>query len=812
MTADRQQDSEAEHRPAADMGADRHGQAFRPGTARRHSVFGSPRDADKLVGTVPCPNCEAEIAYRLRSVGELVHCPHCKRANVRIGSTLLEPARQQDDTDDAPPPAVMVFPRARGRFRLLVLAPMLVVALLVASDWFTSARVIITYKRWLGLDTVSTRLSEAEGTPRVGTFTEEHLPPPPEEITLEAIEQLLRIENPREALVQAQLWQQLLRDFRVPESDPRLQRLAAIIKELSRQLTPESPSPPAFLEEFRQALQQLRTALISEDLSAARNALRRAEDVFNAHAEELAHFGRSLLALRQRLARLELLHEGQQQVRDLLERAAYLIRQGSATKAAETIARAKFLALRTPMEDAEFEQRSKTARQLEKELRFVRGQRAVRDAEKCHEQKDAEARDVQLRVAFDLLPDFPASRVQSLLARAKELYNEKIDEPSASQLGSELDFRSAYEEALQFYGRINTLVELAHACVEAHQRALAADHLDEEHDRKVAKLILGALEFAVGDLLSRPNTATDVAPGLALARTALEKASPWKGNRDWQLLNDTILTKGNEVAGAAIKRAQEDAAQGRLDLALRIIEPALILGQSHVQEQARQLVKQWQNEVERRDYLAAQEELWSQVAQLARQKQYLDTWRALNLFEQKFPDSPRKQRVGQARQKIRPAVDKEVAQVVDEIRKHYSGKDWPKLREAYQRLEGVPLSGNYRRGYDRIAEELAGLNEKADELFQSLKRQWLMASNDDVIELLETLPKVLRMTPEHSKAARLLRRARDAGRRRAQALLMRAKLSKSANPTLYRERLMKVVRLDPNGPRGTEAQKLLANL
>ena len=77
--------------------------------------------------------------------------------------------------------------------------------------------------------------------------------------------------------------------------------------------------------------------------------------------------------------------------------------------------------------------------------------------------------------------------------------------------------------------------------------------------------------------------------------------------------------------------------------------------------------------------------------------------------------------------------------------------------------------------------------------------------------LLEELPKVLELNPDHAEAQALLQSARQIGRARAEALLgtMGALTRGTAR---YKERLEEISKLDPEGPHGKKARDLLKGL
>jgi hypothetical protein len=284
-------------------------------------VFGKPLSRDEIVGTVRCTGCRGELPYRLSDVGGHLVCPSCGRTGIRVGDSLLDPLANVPLQRPATFSVLLSPGRRHGGFGLSTLCFLSLAGLgLVASLVFTVQRSLIAYPGWLNLDRVAAVEGLHTDETEAGAATIE-LPPEPPTITLDAIEQLLEWEDLREAFVQAQVWQQMLQDFGVPEADPRLLRLAEIIRQLSDQFRPRPTPPPACLAEFRKLLDRLREALVAKDLNSGRELMVRAETLYEAHSAELSVYSRSYLVIRDRLRYLELIHEGRQRIVEHLANA-----------------------------------------------------------------------------------------------------------------------------------------------------------------------------------------------------------------------------------------------------------------------------------------------------------------------------------------------------------------------------------------------------------------------------------------------------------------------------------------------------------
>jgi hypothetical protein len=783
------------------------------GPQLRRSVFAGRRRHDEMIGAVACPACHRDVPFRLQDVGGTVNCPECQHTGIRIGSTLLDETGFDHQASDSQALGVLLFPK-RWQTRRAVSAGivgLLFAAALGAGLAFTPSDRLFLNQGWFTWQAVDTAAPQQATSTAPGET--ESLPAAPPEITLDAVEQLLEANDLQESLVQAQVWQQMLRDFGVPDSDPRLLRLASIIRQLTERFRPQPGPPPAYLTEFRQALKELREAVIAQDVASGRKILARAQALFDAHSSALAPYSRSYLALKQVFEQLELRKEGRDKIRDLLTTAGRQLSNEQPLEAAESIATAMFLALRTPMDQQEFEERNRTVQQLHKELRFARGKRAVVEAEECHKQNDVQARDLQLQLALDLLPDLPGSRVASLLKRARELTPKKIAEPVDSARGRQIRVRGAYELALESYGRRGALVELAKRCRLAHSLLPQAPNSGEQLGGKIAELILGGLESEVGDLLNLPTRSPDVAPGLALVRGALEEATPWKATPRWKSVSAALNSKGDEVAARAIEDANKIAKQD-LAAAVRLVEPACTLGGPNARKEAERLRRQWQDELHRRADLAAQEEAWSEMSSLYRQGECLEVWRLLDEFARHFPQSPRQEQVAEVRRRVRPAVDRAVVDLVKQIQDYQQEKQWPEFRESIARLEIAPLDSDQQAKLTGFKQRLEENDAEAERLFRQTKRETYrhMANPDDVLKYRAVLRTVLRLNPDQEEAGQELKRAQTRSRSLAQGFLLQARQSGPQNEKKFREYLDKALRLDPDGPSGTEARKLLTEV
>lgn len=83
---------------------------------------------------------------------------------------------------------------------------------------------------------------------------------------------------------------------------------------------------------------------------------------------------------------------------------------------------------------------------------------------------------------------------------------------------------------------------------------------------------------------------------------------------------------------------------------------------------------------------------------------------------------------------------------------------------------------------------------------------------DGVATAVQTLHEVLDMDPNHQQALEFLEKAEERAGKLAEYFLTNARLHKSTNVKKCREELETVIRLDPDGPFGMQAKKLLETL
>ncbi|MCY2987516.1 MAG: YbjN domain-containing protein [Planctomycetota bacterium] len=754
-------------------------------------IFGSEATDEMVVGTVSCPNCGRGISYRLRDIGSRPSCPACHRHVLRIGESLLDgglrPVAEKDGKTGAP--AVLVFPGMRWRWHYALPLALAVAAVMVAT--FAPVSQMPSDSR-IPAGTIALRASE-----RAGDFEEADVlagGAPPEEISLQAIVGLLGRDDALAALQQAESWQQVLRDYGIGDSDSRMVKLAEIVEKLrQRTRLPPVPAPP-WIDQFPKELQALRDALRVKNIAAAKAALGRLDKLFREHQEDLTHYGRSLVTLKARLDQLVRIQDGPATIRRLLDQATKELEREQATPAAECLGRAKFLTLGVPLKDDEFALIDKDVRRIERELRFVRGKLAVASAEECLTLNDAVARDAMVRLALDLLPDLPASRVRNLTNQAREVEKRPIPNSQPTPRGRAMIYRMAYEDALQFYGRDKKLREVTDACLLARNRLETMPDPDGREGAKLSDLVLTALEFEVGNLAEKSITAPDLPGRLSDAKIALEKAVPWRGSPRWVAARATVAAREEEIGRAAIARAQLYAAKRDYQRASEVIAPALNLGSPQTRERAASLGKQW-------EHLVAQEKEWQEVQDLVAEGKAIEAWVKFRTFEERFP-SFFKDKVNTFGKDLYPKAAEALKLLIQQTEKQMAQKDWGPFRISVEQLHSLQT---HNARYDA---QLERLNAEADLMYQQVKANPSAGTPQQVAALLEKLSEIIEKNPNHPEAGAWYRQTKASGQRMAESLLRALRVASYKGPE-YRTRLELVKRLDPDGEFGAEADRLL---
>lgn len=751
-----------------------------------------------------------------------VYCPNC-HASIPVGDSLLKAAAAQAQTPEQEQAAAALSLKPKPRSRRAILFRTAALLLVSGSVLYGG------YLAWRYPESVPFGDYLPWNNPLVGSGTQpphsspdqrsnEHPtePPPPKPeraITLADIAQLLQRPEARQALIEAQLWRQMLMDRDVPESDARRAQLEQVIQTLTERLTPQPTPPPPFIAEFRGYVQQLRDALAAENLTTARQANQKAEALFNVHPQELAPFSRSYLSLKAKLQHLELLREGVQKVETLLVQARNLARKESVAEAIEQEARARFLALRTPMSKDDETRLNTLIDALRPELLLARGKRAVQEAERCLSEGNAKTLSQLVREARTVLPGLPESQIIAEIKKLEEIEKKKIDRTGSSLFDREIVYRFLYEKALENLGA-GEIAQTATACQQAHQELTELPQHQQQRSKLLGDLVFEVLEPMTMEVIALPDRDQQLTARLLSARKTLDSASPWSNDPRWRKLDVALRQRGVAIALNALEQAIALGRKDELQQAVTTAQTSLMLGEAEVVNQAKELIGQWQKELDLRASLKEQDRHWKQIEQLRKENKILEAWGEVRRFQRRFPDSPRLKEAKALNGQLAAEAESKIGGIVREADSLRAKQDWKAFRQLYELLRSIALPAKFEPQMQQFREELDRLARQAEGRFAQVKAKYArMFNQEQVMTLLEELPRVLEMNPNLEEARMLYQTAVKDGQARATKLMATAQyLKEIGHFSRYRTRLQEISRLDPEGATGNEARKLLEEI
>jgi hypothetical protein len=655
-----------------------------------------------------------------------------------------------------------------------------------------------------------------------------------------------------EALVQAQIWQETLRDQGIRNDDPRRKRLAAMIRTLEEKLTPQQ-GPPAELVEFRRLVQAIADALESGDragnVADARQAVEKADVYLQDHRDALMPYCQRFLRLKARLQELDAVIAGVSRIRRWLDEADGAAAAGNVTLALETEAKARFSALLALLTKAEAEELDLRDHGLVANIRFARGKRAVADAQRCHEAGDKEERNRQVRRAFAELMGLPEPRIAPILdevrgwkeeiqkAQEQETTQKSVARPSRgrivrippktrpqdkaaphppSPLNREIELRDRYESILDPYGRADTK-SLADACLSL-ETMLDADDAESSKPlrNRVQSILFAVLERDVSQQIKQVQAARseqEALERLSHLRETVDFAERWRASHRWMVLDAAIRQEGGRYAARWLQEAHRLVKQDRLKEAAEKADAAERLGDAKTARQARALCETIAAETKLRRNQEAENEAWERIRTLrATPRSQMLLYKELELFGRRFPNSSRSAQVDELRRTTRRAVEDKIADALSQVAASLDKEDWLAARKQLELLQYLPIPPSSAAAFKQLQKRVADLKIRAEEDFQALGSQRRLFSEQDVIAVLAALRRILAMDPEHEDARALLEKARRNGAIRAHKLLAAAAVFRERSPEIYRERLRRVLQLDPDGPDGVQARTLLDEL
>jgi hypothetical protein len=839
------------------------------------SVFsdqGAVKAEDQIVGEETCL-CGHRVAVRVADYGSSVYCPACN-TEIRVGQTLAEGkyvvARRAPD-ESAPQVAVRKSRLRPLRSPLSLLAIFVVFGALLSGiylNWerpglFSMIResdeeAALTAQPGTGPLGGAPRPEEQTATPASPRKRPSPPPPAPLKVTQEMIEGLLKRPDLSEALVDAQIWQETLRDQGAPNEDPRRVRLAAVTKAILEKLSPP-PGPPPHLAEFRKLVDALAQALQAgnkaENLAEARKAFEAAEAYFEAHKESLVPYAQRLVMLRSWLRELESVLEGVTLVRKWLDEAARAAAADDVTRAMESEAKARFCALDARPTKSEAEELDQRYRQVRDEIIFARGKRAVADARRCEQAGDRRARNRQVRRAFNELSGLPEPRVKPVLDEIRAWWEEmdkaelaQLEKPSlprgkkggrripgtrvpkaprqlpeagpSSPVAEQIVLRDRYEEVLAPYyqdvdHKVLDLDALVDACL-AFEDALGDDETSQKLHDRAGNVLFDALEREARRKLKAVAQSDDEQrrlKELLRLRQLLDWTEPWKASRQWLALDSAIRQEGGRLAEKWLKEAVTLAKDDKLQAAAERATAAAGLGEARIADRASALRDKCLAELKLRADRKAEAESWQRIQDLRRRRgSELDLCKELEIFSRRFPGASHGPEASQLKLDVRQAAEQKAAEAVRQAAGLFDHEDYQAAREQLDRLRYAPIPPSLASALADLKRRLGGLKQRGDEEFLALSKRAKLFTEADVVAVLEALPRILAMDPEHEEAQQLLQKATQAGESRARKLVETARPFREIKPDVYRDKLERAARSSPEGPFGTEARGLLKEL
>ena len=428
-------------------------------------------------------------------------------------------------------------------------------------------------------------------------------------ISLEQIAALLETSDYAAALVQAQMWDEELRDRGTPPDDPRLAKLQTVIGELFQRIAPPPPGMSPVVLEFRTAVDQLSQHLHASLFTQARETVNDIEKLLLEHAELLAAFTRRYLSLKARLEQAELRTEGVTIVRKLLDEAEVLLTTQDVTKVTEAwqaLAQAKYIAWRTPMTPANAEQLLQLANEIEPQLLLMRGKRAVHDAVACDREGESTMRDHLAFTARSLLEGFPTSSIRPLLEQVEpwtKATPRSAGQPAPSSspktdLGQSLKQRALFENALDPYGDLDT-DGLIQACKLYLDSQHSSRQTDDPHLAPLQKMCFALLQHDITEMLQQLQSARDehIDQHIRALKEHLEEAAFWKQTPSWIALDGSIRQASRDLARKALSRAKGLARQSKYEEATEAAAFAAFVGDHDIIKEATQLQDEVREEI-----------------------------------------------------------------------------------------------------------------------------------------------------------------------------------------------------------------------
>jgi hypothetical protein len=297
---------------------------------------------------------------------------------------------------------------------------------------------------------------------------------------------------------------------------------------------------------------------------------------------------------------------------------------------------------------------------------------------------------------------------------------------------------------------------------------------------------------------------------LVAVRELLDQVGVWQDHDRWRLLDATVRQEGNALAIGRLKTALASAAEDRLEEAVGQADWACRFGWSEVRRQAAQLRKLWQSELHLRARAGVQERAWRRLRALeGKDERLLQFYCEARRFLKRFPRAPHRREVERWVAKAEPRLPAQITAAIQETTNMVNRQDWAGAWARFAWLQSVPIPAADASAFGALQTRFSEVKAAAEHEFLLLEPSMPPTEESHVLALLEKLPRLVVMAPDHAEARQLLQSARRQATLRAGKLINAALSLQTVNPDACRERLRRAVQLDGDGRCGKKAKELL---
>lgn len=764
------------------------------------------------IGEAVCP-CGRHVPYALADIGNTVYCPGCGH-EVYIGDSLTVPTQrliqaEQEQQNVNPLTVHAIRQRSWSMYAvILVIAVGAMGILLLFRPKETQPTIAEAVNGQPVRDHSSSPRGVVEGGASADPPHVEEEPLSADKITLADIQALLKLRDPRAVLWEARFWQQLLTEDAVPENDPRQLALKEVIATCLQRLTPPGQPRPELMEIFRQLLAETRRAIKDQRWPDARDSYDRAQRLYEEHVEELRSFSRSLTLLGAQIRQWEWERDGMARLLAMLTQAREFAEQGDVTSAWERRAIAGRLAeVAIALSDADRERVKRESATLRDALRFSTGKRAVEDAQRCQEAKDATMRNELLKIAFQQLPGLPEEKITSLMTTARELQKQSLTGKS-SPLGRQLELRGRYERFLE-QSTQGLSGDLGTKCRDLWRQVQAEPSLGQDwRSDRIRETVYELVEPRFQLILSAAQPTAETLIAIVEARQTLTSLSDWQDEPRWKALAASVSQLCDDWGKQLSRTAEELVQANQYERAQDLLKSASGLQSAELDAMHRRI----QDEVALRADRKAEADEWVRVSALQQAGNVAEWGRAVEQFLRRYANSTHRENALQAKVQVIEKLRPESIQMEEIARKSWAEKKYGEYLSHVHELLSSPFVNDVVPDAEVFRKHLSELEQRVDLLLQVALKNRRLASEDEILAARTTLKELMSIQPEHAEARKLLTAVEGTARQMAEQELKKATLYRKRLPAKSRLMLQSVMRLDPDGPLGEQARAMAKDL